>query len=173
MDEFFDVFDADGNYVGVFPRRECHGNPALIHRSVHVVILDSSGQKILLQKRSARKDIQPGKWDTAVGGHVDAGESVENAAVRELSEELGISGDLQFFFTSTIRNDIESENVTVFKLISDGPFEFSRDEIDEIRFWDLDDFRLPENCRREDFTPNLQKELGEIIKLLDGKSIDE
>ena len=100
-------------------------------------------------------------------------ESVENAAVRELSEELGISGDLQFFFTSTIRNDIESENVTVFKLISDGPFEFSRDEIDEIRFWDLDDFRLPENCRREDFTPNLQKELGEIIKLLDGKSIDE
>ena len=173
MDECFGVFHADGYYVGVFPRRECHGNPALIHRSVHVVILDSSGQKILLQKRSARKDIQPGKWDTAVGGHVDAGESVENAAVRELSEELGISGDLQFFFTSTIRNDIESENVTVFKLISDGPFEFSRDEIDEIRFWDLDDFRLPENCRREDFTPNLQKELGEIIKLLDGKSIDE
>lgn len=167
MSEFFDVFDEGGNFVGVFLRSECHGNPALIHRSVHVVVFDRSGKKILLQKRSMLKDIQPGKWDTAVGGHVDSGESVETAAARELQEELGITGRLEFFFTSTIRNSVESENVTVFKLISDGPFEYSREEIDEIRFWELEDFRNEHNRCREDFTPNLQKELGEIIRLLD------
>ena len=74
MDEFFDVFDESGNYRGKYPRSQCHGNPELIHRSVHVVVFDRSMQKILLQKRSMNKDIQPGKWDTAVGGHVAAGE---------------------------------------------------------------------------------------------------
>ena len=164
MSEFFDVFDSDGNYIGRRLRSECHGNPALIHRSVHVVVFDKSGQKILLQKRSLSKDIQPGKWDTAVGGHVDAGETVEAAAHRELQEELGITGDLQVFFTSTIRNDIESENVTVYKMFSDGPFDFSREEIDEIRFWELEAFKNSQQREREDFTPNLQLELAEICK---------
>lgn len=162
MDEYFDVFDADGNHLGTRLRRECHGNPALIHRSVHIVVFDTGGKKILLQKRSSSKDIQPGKWDTAVGGHVDAGETVEAAAVRELREELGITGELEFFFADTIRNEIESENVTVFKLFSDGPFDFSRDEIDEIRFWDMRAFAEASGRQREDFTPNLQTELAEV-----------
>ena len=115
MEEFFDVFDENGNWRGLFPRRECHGHPDLIHRSVHVVVLDSTQKQILLQKRSMNKDIQPGKWDTAVGGHVNAGESVEAAARRELAEELGITGTPEFFFTAQIRNRVESENVTVFK----------------------------------------------------------
>ena len=166
MEELFDVYDASGNYRGKFPRSQCHGNPELIHRSVHVAVLDSTQSRILLQKRSMNKDIQPGKWDTAVGGHVAAGESVEAAAHRELAEELGITGDLEFFFESTIRNDIESENVTVFKLISDGPFEYEPEEIDEIRFWPLSIFTTPAGCQREDFTPNLQIELTEICKRL-------
>ena len=169
MEELFDVYNAAGEWVGVFPRSQCHGNPALIHRSVHVVVLDSSGQKILLQKRSQKKDIQPGKWDTAVGGHVAAGESVETAARRELLEELGIEGQMEFFFTDKIRNEIESENVTVFKLIADGPFVFSPEEIDEIRFWDLRDFITPAGRNRSDFTPNLQLELGKIVALLNGQ----
>ena len=89
MEEFFDVYNPDGSWRGRFLRSECHGNPELIHKSVHVVVLDSTGTKILLQKRSHSKDIQPGKWDTAVGGHVAAGESVADAAIRELAEELG------------------------------------------------------------------------------------
>lgn len=166
MAEMFDVYYPDGSYRGTFPRSECHGNPDLIHCSVHVVIFDSSGKNILLQKRSFAKDIQPGKWDTAVGGHVDAGESIEAAAHRELAEELGIkNAELEFYFTSQIRNHIESENVTVFKLVCDGPFDFAADEIDEIRFWQLADFKtFPENLRN-DFTPNLQLELAQIIKM--------
>ena len=166
MEEFFDVYNPDGSWRGRFLRSECHGNPELIHKSVHVVVLDSTETKILLQKRALCKDIQPGKWDTAVGGHVDAGESVEAAARRELKEELGIEGAPEVFFTSTIRNDIESENVSVFKLICDGPFDFSREEIDEVKFFELALFCEECNREREDFTPNLQRELGEVIKML-------
>ena len=166
MEEFFDVYNPDGSWRGRFLRSECHGNPELIHKSVHVVVLDSSGTKILLQKRSLCKDIQPGKWDTAVGGHVAAGESVEAAARRELKEELGIDGTPEIFFTSTIRNDVESENVTVFKLTSDGPFDFSADEIDEVQFFELALFRDECVRMREDFTPNLQRELGDVITML-------
>ena len=168
MSEMFDVYDDSGNKIGQYPRSECHGNPALIHCSVHVVVFDSSGEKILLQKRSLSKDIQPGKWDTAVGGHVDAGEAVEAAAYRELKEELGITGQLEFFFTDHIRNEIESENVTVYKLFSDGPFEYSPAEIDEIRFFQLSEFAAESGRCREDFTPNLQKELARIVELSKG-----
>ena len=166
MAEFFDVYYPDGSWRGRFLRSECHGNPELIHKSVHVVVLDSSGTKILLQKRALCKDIQPGKWDTAVGGHVDAGECVVDAARRELKEELGIDGTPEIFFTSTIRNDIESENVTIFKLTCDGPFDFSREEIDEVRFFELELFRDECNRMRDDFTPNLQRELGDVINML-------
>ena len=162
----FDVYDKNGNWRGVYPRKECHGNPELIHRVVHVVVFDSTGKKILLQKRSVNKDIQPGKWDTAVGGHVNAGEKLDDAACRELREELGITGKVEFFFESEIRNEIESENVTVYKLFSDGPFEFAADEIDEIRFWELADFQSTANCQRSVFTPNLQVELQRVVELL-------
>ncbi|MBR2357202.1 MAG: NUDIX domain-containing protein [Lentisphaeria bacterium] len=166
MDEFFDVYNADGSWRGLFPRSQCHGDPDLIHKSVHVVVLDSTQKKILLQKRSPAKDIQPGKWDTAVGGHVAAGESVENAARRELAEELGITGEPEFFFASSIKNELESEIVTVFKLICDGPFDFSREEIDEVQFFELAEFEDPAKRLRNDFTPNLQKELADVIEYM-------
>ena len=172
MDELFDIFDEQGNHIGTALRSRCHGDPSLIHRTAHVVVIHPESGDILLQKRTMTKDIQPGKWDTAVGGHVDAGESVEEAAYRELREELGITGSLEFFFTSTIRNNIESENVTVFKLVSDGPFEFSREEIDEIRFWELEAFTVSSARMRDDFTPNLQIELAEICKLVLKQSVE-
>ena len=160
MEEMFDVYDKNGNWRGVYPRRECHGNPDLIHRVVHVVVFDSTGKKILLQKRSQNKDIQPGKWDTAVGGHVNAGEKLDDAACRELREELGITGTPEYFFESEIRNEIESEDARVFKAVSDGPFEFQREEIDEVRFFTRQELETPE-VRRE-LTPCL---IGELERL--------
>ncbi len=163
MDELLDVYDEAGNQVGTAPRAVCHGNPRLIHRVVHVVVSDCSGSRVLLQKRSLAKDIQPGKWDTAVGGHVDAGESVESAARRELREELGIDGEPEFWFESRIRNDIESENVFVYRLAHDGPFRRAPDEIDEVRFFPWAELADPAGRERQDFTPNLRRELAWIV----------
>ena len=90
-EEYLDIFDAAGNCIGSALRSECHGNPELLHHVSHVVVLHPESRQMLLQKRRKDKLIQPGKWDTAVGGHVDAGEAVEAAAYRELKEELGIT----------------------------------------------------------------------------------
>ena len=157
-----DIFDKNGKCIGQAPRRECHGNPELLHHTAHVIVLHPDSGDVLLQKRSMSKDIQPGKWDTAVGGHLEVGESFEAGALRELSEELGISGTvtLDYFFDDSIRNEIESEDVRVFGLESAGPFDFQRSEIDEVRFWSWKE--IDDADQQKLFTPNLIKELKKL-----------
>ena len=161
MEELLDIYDSCGNHIGTAPRRQCHGDPSLIHRTSHVVVIHPETGDILLQKRNMNKDIQPGKWDTAVGGHLDPGEDFETGAKRELAEELGISGvELFHIFDSKIRNDIESEDVRIFgAFVADG-FKFDPGEIDEIRFWDRSALEKPEN--QAQFTPNLVEELKSL-----------
>lgn len=161
MDELFDIFDEQGNHIGTALRSRCHGDPSLIHRTAHVVVIHPESGDILLQKRTMTKDIQPGKWDTAVGGHLALGEDFETGAERELAEELGIENVRLFhIFDSAIRNTIESENVRVFgAFIADG-FKFDPNEIDEIRFWSREELEDPEN--QKNFTPNLIEELKSL-----------
>ncbi|MBQ4480373.1 MAG: NUDIX domain-containing protein [Victivallales bacterium] len=160
MEEYFDIVDEHDRVIGTAPRSRCHGDPSLVHRTAHVVVLHPDGQRILLQKRSFTKDIQPGKWDTAVGGHLAHGESYEDGARREMSEELGLPRDLplEFLFRTEIRNEIESENVGVFLLVSEGPFRFQQEEIDEVRFFTREELAT----HVDDFTPNLRRELAEL-----------
>lgn len=89
-DELFDVVDADDAVTGQATRREVHER-GLMHRAVHILVFNKN-RDCLLQKRSMLKDRQPGVWDSSAAGHLDAGESYEAAAERELGEELGISG---------------------------------------------------------------------------------
>lgn len=163
-EELFETVDETGKVTGTAPRSECHGNPALIHRCAHVAVYHPDG-RILLQKRSNAKDIQPGKWDTAVGGHLAVGEDFESGARREMNEELGLATDtpLEFLFDSQIRNEIESENVRVFSAVSAGPFDFDRNEISEVRFWTRKE--LEDSGDRDDFTPNLKAELKKLLAL--------
>ena len=95
--------------IGTATRSECHGNPELCHRVSHVIVINSKGE-ILLQKRSMNKFIQPGKWDTSVGGHLDPGESYIEGAVREMMEELGIKEvSIKFLYKYVMSNEIETE----------------------------------------------------------------
>ena len=162
MAEYLDIFDSRGNCIGQALRSECHGNPELLHHVAHVVVLHPETGAMLLQKRSKDKFIQPGKWDTAVGGHLDCGESFEDGALRELREELGVTGEvtLKYLFDSQIRNEIESEDARVFKAVSEGPFDFQREEIDEVRFFTPEELCSPEV--RQGFTPCL---IGELERL--------
>lgn len=159
-EEMFDIVDEHDCVIGTAPRSRCHGDPSLVHRTAHVIVFHPDGERILLQLRTKTKDIQPGKWDTAVGGHLDHGEDYETAARREMSEELGLDPGLplRFLFHSKIRNTVESENVGVFSLVSAGPFVFQRSEIDEVRFFtrrELEEHKTV--C-----TPNLLVELDEL-----------
>lgn len=152
------VSDDDAQVIGPVARRLVHGNPSLIHRSVHVLVLGPDG-RLLLQKRSMRKDTQPGKWDTSVGGHVGFGQSYEEAARREAAEELGLElGELIYLYPSRIRNAVESENIRTFLHVSAGPFRPEPGEIDELRFWSRAEIESALGSGA--FTPNLEEEFA-------------
>jgi len=89
MKERFDIVDRNDHVIGQAERSQVHGNPELIHRVIHILVFNSAADWFL-QQRSWNKDTQPGKWDTAVGDHLDTGESYLQAALREMREERGI-----------------------------------------------------------------------------------
>jgi len=155
-DELFDLVNDDDMVIGQALRSACHGNPALIHRAVHVLVFNSSGA-LLLQKRAPDKYIQPGKWDTSVGGHLGLGESYLAAAYREMDEELGLTGlPLTYLYRSVIRNRIESENVQTYLAITDNDIVYEHSEISEVRFWTHD--QIDQALGQGIFTPNFEEE---------------
>ena len=156
MAEFFEIVDEQDRVIGRAPRSECHGDPSLIHRVAHVLVVDKQN-RLLLQKRSPHKDIQPGKWDTSVGGHLNVGEDYEAAAYREMKEELGIDGVyLTFLYAYPLRNEIESENVRTYICLYDGRIDFDAEEITEVRSWSMDE--IDQNLGNGLFTPNFEEE---------------
>jgi isopentenyldiphosphate isomerase len=157
MEEIFDVVNERNDVVGRATRDHVHGDPSLLHRAAHVLVVNVAGE-LFLQKRSRSKVVQPGKWDSSVGGHVNAGESYETAARREMEEELGVTGvALAPLYTYIHRNEYESEYVATFRAFWNGPFRLQPEEIDDGRFWSFHeiDHRAGEGI----FTPNLLEEL--------------
>lgn len=137
--ELLETVDEAGRITGTAPRAVLHNDPTLLHQVVHVLVVNAEGD-LLLQKRSSNKDIAPGRWDTSVGGHVMPGEGIHDAAVREMREELCVSPPrLTFLYRYLFRNHREAEIVHTFTCQHEGPFSFNTDEIDEVRFWTLDD----------------------------------
>lgn len=140
-EEQLEIVNEAGEVIGLGWRSEIHGNPSLIHKVVHVLVFDPEG-KLLLQKRSRRKDVAPGKWDTSVGGHVAVGEDLVTSARREMEEELGIAAcDLEFLYAYTHTNPYETELVTTYRCTDPGDVTFNREEIDEVRFWSPEEIR--------------------------------
>ena len=91
LEELFPVVNEDGVTTGKITRKEAHSGTRILHPVVHLHLFNSKGE-LYLQRRPLWKDIQPGKWDTACGGHMAYGETPEEALRREVSEELGITG---------------------------------------------------------------------------------
>ena len=155
-DEHFDIVTDEGNIIGEASREDCHGNPTLVHRAVHVLVIDLE-KGLYLQKRSMKKLVQPGKWDTSVGGHVISGEGYKAAAMREMEEELAITGvSLNHLFDYKIRNEFESENVRTFLAFWSREIAFNTDEIIDGRFWEKSEILA--NIGRGLFTPSFEIE---------------
>ncbi len=141
QEELLEIVDKQGKSLGVAPRSSIHGNPSLLHKVVHVLVFNSTGE-LLLQKRSMSKDVAPGKWDTSVGGHVSAAEAISLAVYREMKEELGIDTVEPGFLYSYIHsNTYESELVFTHSCIHDGPFSFNAGEIDAVKFWRIEEIK--------------------------------
>jgi isopentenyl-diphosphate delta-isomerase type 1 len=120
QDELFDIVDENDAVIGQAKRGEAHGNPSLIHRSVGIAVFNTKGE-LFLQQRSATKDTDPLLWTISCSGHVVHGQTADDAAVRELDEELGIEGveltpDASFIYKSPI----ESEFVRLYTTVWDG-----------------------------------------------------
>ncbi len=159
--ELLEVVDQDGNVVGLAERSELHGNPSLIHRVVHVLVFNSRGE-LLLQKRSQEKDVAPGRWDTSVGGHVNPGEDMRGAALREMGEELGITGtSVDFLYSYIFTDRIESELTSTFSLIYDGDIKFNGEEIDEVRYWNVEEIK--ENLGKDIFSSHFEKDIRRYL----------
>jgi isopentenyl-diphosphate delta-isomerase type 1 len=139
--EMFQLVDRNGRPNGEASRGECHGNPRLIHLVVHLHLFDPLG-RLFLQKRSIRKDTNPGLWDTSVGGHVAAGEEVMAALVREAREELGIDAvGASFLYSYLNEGDFESEFAECFMLESSQPVQPDPAEIEEGRYFKTEEVR--------------------------------
>ena len=154
--EIFPLVDENGTVVGRATRGECHNGSRLLHPVVHLHVLNSRGE-LYLQKRPDWKDIQPGKWDTAVGGHIDDGETPEEALLREVREELGITDfTAEFVDRYVFESQRERELVNVYQTVYDGPIQPSKDELDGGRFWTMQE--IHEAIGMNVLTPNFENE---------------
>ena len=161
-DEMFPLVDEQGNIIGAITRGEAHDGSKKLHPVVHLHVFNSKGE-IYLQKRPAWKDIQPSKWDTACGGHIDLGEDVKTSLKREVREELGITDftpqDMGHYVFESAR---EKELVYVHKTIYNGDIQPSKEELDGGRFWRRDE--ILSNIGQNIFTPNFENEYTKFFK---------
>lgn len=165
-DELFPLVDEDGNVIGRATRTECHSGSMLLHPVVHLHVIDNNGS-FYLQKRSLNKKIQPGKWDTAVGGHVDYGESIVEALYRETSEELGVEiSNPRFLCSYLFRSAIEYELINVYCIVVSDSFcpSLNPDEIIDGRFWTRQE--IEEIMGKNVLTPNFEQEYLRILNLI-------
>lgn len=153
--ELFDVVDENDVPTGTATRAKVHaGN--LIHRAVHVFVLNKNGD-LYLQKRSLRKDNNPGVWDSSVSGHLDAGEDYLPAAIRELGEEIGIHDatpeGLEHVLTLPPTSATGWEHVRLFITRHAGSISWPAAEVDSVMPFPLDEIKAWTEARPDDFSP--------------------
>lgn len=150
-EEAFDVCDEQDRVIGRALRSEVHAR-GLLHRAVHIWVNRSDGA-LLIHRRSAAKDEFPLRYTSSASGHVDAGESYDAAAVRELREELGV--ELPLTYVTKIRGGPETanEHTVLYRGLSDGPFSPDPHEIECIEWRTVDEITKGIVFHPDDFTP--------------------
>ena len=164
VEEMLPLVDREGKIIGKALRSQFHKDNSLFNPVVHVHIMNEKGE-LFLQKRSMKKLIQPGKWDTSVGGHITYGEPLDEALRREAWEEAGVVDGVFLPLTTYLWEcEREREFINVFKCHYENPNPVAKAEIDDARFWTMDE--IIRNIGKGVFTPNFEMEFVKIKGLL-------
>lgn len=162
--EMFPVINEEGLVIGRAERSYCHGGSRLLHPVVHLHLIDRQ-ERIYLQKRSLKKKLLPGKWDTAVGGHIMYGESIMSALFREAREELALE-EFNPIFIKSYRWDtaVDAEFVNVFAAVGKLCPVPDGDEVEQGRWWSIPE--IEKDLETGVFTPNFVDEFRGIKDIL-------
>ena len=134
-EEIFDVVDESDRVIGSERRSVVHAK-GLRHRAVHVLLSNRDGE-VFLQLRSPTKDQAPNRWDSSCSGHLDSGEDYDDAAYREVGEELGVRMppcSLRRILKLEACPQTGNEFVWIYEGRHDGPFTLHPKEISGGRF---------------------------------------
>jgi isopentenyl-diphosphate delta-isomerase type 1 len=148
------VTDND-NVIGKITREECI-EKKFVHRAVAILVFDKKND-IFIHSRSNNKDLFPGYWDGSVGGAVQWGESYEEAALRELNEEIGIVDKISFIFYFTYRSDILNYNCKVYSCITGKQPQINPEEIIEGLWVSIENLNSQINRKSLKFIPDFLK----------------
>lgn len=159
--EMLPLIEPSGLVYGQAPRAWCHSGCGVLHPVVHLHLIDRYG-RICLQKRSMNKDLLPGYWDTAVGGHITYGEQVQEALFREAAEELGLSAFNPIFLGTYIyKTERDQEFVVSFAAVGHPELRPNAADVSCVRW-----FTPEELAAQEQLTPNFEWEYARIRERL-------
>lgn len=139
-DELVEEVDLDGTVLGIVTRAEVRAR-GIRHRTVFVAVLDGAGERLLVHRRAAWKDVWPDAWDLAFGGICAVGEPWAEAAERELAEEAGLTAPLTPVGEGTYDGDGVAEVAHVFTARSDDEPTCPDGEVAEVAWVALADLR--------------------------------
>ena len=159
--EIYNIVDENDHIIGQASRKHIHQNK-LLHRSAHILVFNSK-KELFLQKRALCKDESPGLWDTSSAGHVDAGESYEDCAHRELLEELDLKAVLKPSIKISARKETHMEHIHVYICITDDTIKINPEEISEGAFFDLSKIQENISMNPTQFTSSFKLLFNQIL----------
>ena len=150
-EEIFDVVDELDQVIGQAPRSVVHARK-MLHRAVHIFVFNSR-EELLIHLRSATKDESPNTWTSSASGHLSAGEDYEETAHRELKEEIGLAGELEFLHKFPAGEETSCEHTALYRLVSDDEPTFDPVEIADGEYLSLVEVDRRIAADRESFSP--------------------
>jgi len=164
--ELLDVVDRNDKVIGQATRKDCH-EKGLLHR-ISIAIIFDKNYRIFVGKRSKTKYYRPGEWSISVGGHVESGETYEQAMKRELKEEIGIDGKLISVENYVDTSEYDKECRRVFYIVTDQKIRLNEKEYEEGLFLTYDE--LKQKLKKDVFVPSSDREFR-ILTILRQKGI--
>ncbi len=155
---FYHVDDQD-RVLGAVKRSEAHQSDKIIHRSVDILVFNDQSE-LLMQKRSSEKDTFPLFWTVSASGHVSYGQSYDEAAARELEEELGLNLPLERLYKIYVKEEREFNFIYFAFLRTKTKIEFDRDEVSAIKWVGLK--QINDFARNNNLTPAALTTLSEL-----------